>query len=116
MRIDESGSDDEPGGVNLAGGFDLGIEVIAERGDAVAGDGDVEVDSGSARAVDDIAGVNQQITRGGHGRHSVVLQNGPLFAADLQGPATVESNRLQLGVARPSRGSKPCVQCICYTG
>ena len=63
VRVDESRSDDEPGSVDLAGGLDVGIEVIADRDNAVAGDGNVEVDTGGARAVDDIAGVNQQIAR-----------------------------------------------------
>ena len=115
VRVDESRRDDQSGGVNLAGGFDVRIEVIADRDDAVAGDRDVEVDTGSARAVDDIAGVNQQIARGRNGRHSVVLQDGPLFAPNLHGSATFESTRLRSGAARPRRDAEQCLQFICHT-
>ena len=37
------------------------IEVIADRNDTVAGDGNVEVDTGRARTIDDIAGMDEEI-------------------------------------------------------
>ena len=113
VRVDESGSDDEPGGVDLAGGFDVGIEVIADCDDAVAGDGNVEVDTGRARTVDDIAGVNQQIACGRSIGHSMALHEGSMSAPHPHGPARADRARLRSGAARPGTCAKPCIPFIC---
>ena len=89
--------------------------VIADRNDTVAGDGNVEVDTGRARTIDDIAGMDEEIAGLRKGRHSEGLHDRVLSAPGPHEAATVDG--FDFASARRVRreARRPCRQSGCIT-